>query len=95
MGANLLAAERLGDNAIVWVIPALAALALVVWLALTIEASSRKIHPNRRNDQDNHRGGNQGAYYVYEQGIYSHSYAPGETKYEDRASEGVYKDTPP
>lgn len=68
-----------------WIIPVLATVALLSWLALTVEASSRKVHPDRRNDQDNHRGGEQGGYYVYEPGIYSHSYPPGEVKYKDDA----------
>ncbi|MBT2208214.1 MULTISPECIES: hypothetical protein [Actinomadura] len=69
-----------------WLIPVLASVALLSWLALTVEASSRKVNPSRRNDQDNHRGGEQGGYYVYTPGIYSHSYPPGEAKYNDEPS---------
>src|SRR5688500_9285095 len=65
-----------GALADVWIIPALAAIALLTWLYLTIAAASRKMHPERRNDQDNHRGMEQGGLYSYTPGMFSHSYPP-------------------
>jgi hypothetical protein len=60
-----------------WIIPILATVGLLSWLYLTIAASSRKVHPERRNDQDNHRGMEQGGLYSYSPGMFSHSYPPG------------------
>ncbi|GGV20273.1 hypothetical protein GCM10010182_47670 [Actinomadura cremea] len=60
----------------VWIIPVLGVLGLVTWLYLTIASSSRKIHPDRRNDQMNHRGMEQGGTYTYRPGMFSHSYPP-------------------
>ncbi|WP_433476672.1 hypothetical protein ACQPZP_06220 [Spirillospora sp. CA-142024] len=65
-----------GALAFAWIIPALATVGLLAWLYLTIAASSRKVHPERRNDQDNHRGMEQGGLYTYAPGMFSHSYPP-------------------
>jgi hypothetical protein len=65
-----------GALAFAWIIPVLAVIALLSWLYLTIAASSRKVHPERRNDQDNHRGMEQGGLYSYTPGMFSHSYPP-------------------
>lgn len=59
-----------------WIIPVVAVLALVARLSMTVLASSRRIHPRRRNDQDNHRGMEQGGLYTYRPGMFSHSYPP-------------------
>ncbi|MFC4056518.1 hypothetical protein ACFOY4_43110 [Actinomadura syzygii] len=60
----------------VWVIPVVAVLALVARLTMTVLASSRRIHPERRNDQYNQRGMEQGGLYTYRPGMFSHSYPP-------------------
>ncbi|TDD71161.1 hypothetical protein E1293_34030 [Actinomadura darangshiensis] len=65
-----------GALAFAWIIPVLAVIALLAWLYLTIAASSRKVRPERRNDQDNHRGMEQGGLYTYRPGMFSHSYPP-------------------
>jgi hypothetical protein len=57
--------------------------ALAVWLGLTIMASHRKQHPERRHDQSPHRGPMEGGLYRYRPGMFSHSYAPGRTRYHD------------
>lgn len=62
-----------------WIIPAVAVVALVIRLYVTLTASSRQIHPDRRNDQDNHRGMEQGGLYTYRPGMFSHSYPPERT----------------
>lgn len=68
----------------VWVIPVVAVLALVARLAMTVLASSRRIHPERRNDQYNRRGMEQGGLYTYRPGMFSHSYPPSrESQYEE------------
>lgn len=59
-----------------WIIPVFATLALLGWLWVTVAASSRKVHPERRNDQTNHRGMEQGGLYYYRPGMFSHSYPP-------------------
>ncbi|GAA4234733.1 hypothetical protein GCM10022254_40310 [Actinomadura meridiana] len=59
-----------------WIIPVVAVAALVARLSMTVLASSRKIHPERRNDQNNHRGMEQGGTYTYRPGMFSHSYPP-------------------
>ncbi|WP_131732339.1 hypothetical protein [Actinomadura formosensis] len=59
-----------------WIIPVLATVGLLAWLYATRAASSRKVHPDRRNDQDNHRGMEQGGLYTYRPGMFSHSYPP-------------------
>lgn len=59
-----------------WIIPVVAVVALAARLFMTVSASSRKIHPDRRNDQDNHRGMEQGGLYTYRPGMFSHSYPP-------------------
>ena len=59
-----------------WVIPVLATVGLMSWLTLTVKASSRGAQPERLNDQHNHRGMEQGGYYTYAPGMYSHSYPP-------------------
>ncbi|MFA1551310.1 hypothetical protein [Actinomadura chokoriensis] len=59
-----------------WLIMVVAVVGLLSWLFLTIEASARKVHPDRRNDQDNHRGMEQGGLYTYRPGMFSHSYPP-------------------
>ncbi|OLT38428.1 hypothetical protein BJF79_27020 [Actinomadura sp. CNU-125] len=60
----------------VWVIPFTATLAVLTWVFLTRASSDRKIHPDRRNDQTNHRGMEQGGTYTYRPGMFSHSYPP-------------------
>ncbi|MFA1537674.1 hypothetical protein [Actinomadura monticuli] len=59
-----------------WIIIVVATVGMLAWLYLTIAASSRKVHPERRNDQDNHRGMEQGGLYSYRPGMFSHSYPP-------------------
>ncbi|HEU5029181.1 MAG TPA: hypothetical protein VFV01_30015 [Spirillospora sp.] len=59
-----------------WIIPVLATVGLLAWLYVTVTASSRKVHPERRNDQTNHRGMEQGGLYYYRPGMFSHSYPP-------------------
>ncbi|GAA2135886.1 hypothetical protein GCM10009727_30380 [Actinomadura napierensis] len=59
-----------------WIIPVLGTVALLGWLWVTVAASSRRIHPERRNDQTNHRGMEQGGLYYYRPGMFSHSYPP-------------------
>ncbi|MDL4820846.1 hypothetical protein [Actinomadura opuntiae] len=59
-----------------WIIPVLGTVGLLAWLWVTVSASSRKIHPERRNDQTNHRGMEQGGLYYYRPGMFSHSYPP-------------------
>ncbi|TDD74515.1 hypothetical protein [Actinomadura rubrisoli] len=66
-----------------WLLPIAAVIALVARLPMLTQASSRKLHPQRRNDQHNHRGAEQGGFYEYTPGMYSHSYPPGEVKYND------------
>lgn len=60
----------------VWIIPVAITLGLLTWLFLARQSSSRKIHPDRRNDQTNHRGMEQGGTYTYRPGMFSHSYPP-------------------
>jgi hypothetical protein len=59
-----------------WIIPFAIVGALLTWLYATRAASSRKIHFWRRNNQLNQRGMEQGGYYTYAAGMYSHSYPP-------------------
>ncbi len=59
-----------------WIIPVVAVVALGARFFMMLTASSRKIHPERRNDQDNHRGMEQGGLYTYRPGMFSHSYPP-------------------
>lgn len=60
----------------VWIIPVLIIGALVTWVYVTRAASSRKLHSERRNNQLNQRGMEQGGYYTYAPGMFSHSYPP-------------------
>ncbi|SFO30935.1 MULTISPECIES: hypothetical protein [Actinomadura] len=60
----------------VWIIVVVAAVLTIARLYMLRAASSRKIHPDRRNDQDNHRGMEQGGVYTYTPGMFSHSYPP-------------------
>ncbi|MEV5824879.1 hypothetical protein AB0L25_04825 [Spirillospora sp. NPDC052242] len=71
-----IAAYATPGHILMWFIPVFGVLGLVTWLYLTIASSSRKIHPERRNDQDNHRGMEQGGTYTYRPGMFSHSYPP-------------------
>ncbi|TDC61071.1 hypothetical protein E1200_29435 [Actinomadura sp. GC306] len=59
-----------------WIIPVVAVVALVARFIMMLTASSRPIRPERRNDQDNHRGMEQGGTYTYRPGMFSHSYPP-------------------
>ncbi|XRQ10993.1 hypothetical protein ACN3XK_08875 [Actinomadura welshii] len=59
-----------------WIIPVVAVVGLLARFFMMKSASSRKIHPERRNDQDNHRGMEQGGLYTYRPGMFSHSYPP-------------------
>ncbi|MFB4312041.1 hypothetical protein [Actinomadura sp. GTD37] len=59
-----------------WIIMVVATVGVIAWLYLTIASSSRKVHPERRNDQNNHRGMEQGGLYTYRPGMFSHSYPP-------------------
>ncbi|MFC5745960.1 hypothetical protein [Actinomadura rugatobispora] len=63
--------------------PLILVVALVMWLRMTRRAGSSKIEPDKFHDQDSHRGPEQGGYYRYTPGVYSHSYPPGKTKYKD------------
>ncbi|MBE1533424.1 hypothetical protein [Actinomadura algeriensis] len=60
----------------VWVIPFTATLAVLTWVLLTRTTSSKKCDPARLNDQQNHRGMEQGGTYTYRPGMFSHSYPP-------------------
>ncbi|MEV4671028.1 MULTISPECIES: hypothetical protein [Actinomadura] len=60
----------------VWIIIVVGTVLTVARLYMTRTASSRKIHPDRRNDQENHRGMEQGGMYTYRPGMFSHSYPP-------------------
>ena len=60
----------------VWIIIVVGTVLTVARLYMTRTASSRKIHPDRRNDQQNHRGMEQGGMYTYRPGMFSHSYPP-------------------
>lgn len=71
-----IAAYATPGHILMWFIPVFGVLGLVTWLYLTIASSSRKIHPERRNDQHNHRGMEQGGTYTYRPGMFSHSYPP-------------------
>ncbi|GAA2426577.1 hypothetical protein GCM10010191_43880 [Actinomadura vinacea] len=57
--------------------------AIITWLLLTRRASHDQRDPEHFHDQDSHRGPEQGGYYRYTPGMFSHSYAPGKTKYKD------------
>lgn len=79
MSARILAETApVGDNAILWIGPIIIAASLVAWLVLTVTASFKRIHPERRMDQSTHRGPVQGGFYTYWSGMFSHSYPPGE-----------------
>jgi hypothetical protein len=63
--------------------PVILVVALLTWLRLTRRAGSTEVEPDKLHDQDSHRGPEQGGYYRYTPGVYSHSYPPGKTKYKD------------
>ncbi|MES9539288.1 MULTISPECIES: hypothetical protein [unclassified Actinomadura] len=65
-----------GARYFLWIIPFAIVGALLTWLYATRAASSRKIHCWRRNNQLNQRGMEQGGYYTYAAGMFSHSYPP-------------------
>ncbi|NDU75448.1 hypothetical protein GWI34_22890 [Actinomadura sp. DSM 109109] len=65
-----------GARYFVWIIPFFIIGALVAWVYATRAASSRKLHCSRRNNQLNQRGMEQGGYYTYAPGMFSHSYPP-------------------
>lgn len=60
----------------VWIIVVVAVVMLVARAWVLRAASSRHIHPEKRNDQMNHRGMEQGGMYTYRPGMFSHSYPP-------------------
>ena len=63
--------------------PVIVVVALVTWLRLARNVGSKRIEPDKLHDQDSHRGPEQGGYYRYTPGVYSHSYPPGKTRYKD------------
>lgn len=68
----------------IWIIVAVGAVLTIARLYVTRAAGSRKVHPERRNDQHNHRGMEQGGMYTYRPGMFSHSYPPTrETQWEE------------
>ncbi|TDC86710.1 hypothetical protein [Actinomadura sp. 7K507] len=79
-----------GSWVYLWIIPVVAVVGLLARLFMTREASDRKIHPDRRNDQDNHRGMEQGGLYTYRPGMFSHSYPPSK----DSQAEEFRRDNP-
>jgi len=60
----------------IWIIVVVGVVLTVARLYVTRAASSRTVHPERRNDQHNHRGMEQGGTYTYRPGMFSHSYPP-------------------
>ncbi|GLZ07438.1 hypothetical protein Acsp03_49040 [Actinomadura sp. NBRC 104412] len=95
MDLTLLAAAGLGADGVladpgqvswglVLITPLAAAAALLLWLTMTRRAAKNPRRPDRRfKDQDNHRGPEQGGYYRYTPGAYSHNHSPGESTYND------------
>lgn len=82
--------------------PIIVALALVTWLGLTLRAAvlTQRRRLPAPSDQSPHRGPMEGGVYRYSPGMYSHSYAPGETDYYDeheeaRSAETGYADLSP
>ncbi|TDB90200.1 hypothetical protein [Actinomadura sp. 7K534] len=73
---TLLADVTEGPWEYAWIIPVVAVVGLLARFYMMLAASSRPIHPDRRNDQDNHRGMEQGGTYTYRPGMFSHSYPP-------------------
>ena len=59
-----------------WIIVVVGAVLTIARLYVTRAAGSRTVHPERRNDQMNHRGMEQGGMYTYRPGMFSHSYPP-------------------
>ncbi|GAA3968849.1 hypothetical protein GCM10023085_58970 [Actinomadura viridis] len=81
MDVTILAqAGHIGRGFALWLVPIIIFGALLTWLTLTILASSRRIHPERRKDQSPHRGPEEGGLYQYSPGIYSHTHPPGEAQ---------------
>ncbi|CNE07069.1 Uncharacterised protein [Mycobacterium tuberculosis] len=60
----------------VWIIVVVATVSIIARFWLTREAATRHIDPDKRNDQMNHRGMEQGGMYTYRPGMFSHSYPP-------------------
>jgi uncharacterized cupin superfamily protein len=88
MDMTLLAEAVLAARNVSWGLvlaaPLAAAAALVLWVRMTRHAAKNPREPQKRfKDQDNHRGREQGGYYQYTPGAYSHSYNPDETSYND------------
>ncbi len=83
MAMNVLAQTGHVSWGIVLLAPLAAAAALVLWLKLTRGASHKTPDPDKYTDQDNRRGPEQGGYYRYQPGFYSHTNAPGETRHDE------------
>ena len=84
MDMTILASASHVSAGLVLLAPLAAALALLLWVRMTRQASRNPRGPDKRfKDQDNHRGPEQGGYYRYMPGSFSHSYRPGETEYRD------------
>jgi hypothetical protein len=78
MPAMILAADTSPVVALswVWIIVVVAVVVTLARLWVTRASGSRPIHPDKRNDQMNHRGMEQGGMYTYRPGMFSHSYPP-------------------
>ncbi|GLW65336.1 hypothetical protein Arub01_35800 [Actinomadura rubrobrunea] len=66
------AAVRIGSEIALWIGPAVLVIGILAWVTMTILASSRKIHPDRRHDQSPHWGPVEGGAYHYWPGMYAH-----------------------
>ncbi|MQY04412.1 hypothetical protein [Actinomadura macrotermitis] len=74
----LAGATPVGDEAVRLILPVVAALALISWIALVFRGFMATRHTvGRRPDQSPHRGPIEGGLYRYSPGMYSHSYPPG------------------
>ena len=59
-----------------WIFIVVGTVAISARFWLTRQAAIKHIHPDKRNDQMNHRGMEQGGIYTYRPGMFSHSYPP-------------------
>ncbi|MEU6036264.1 hypothetical protein ABZ801_12720 [Actinomadura sp. NPDC047616] len=66
-------AVHIGPEIALWIGPPILVIGILTWMTMTILASSRKIHPDRRCDQSPHWGPVEGGAYHYWPGMYSHS----------------------